>query len=407
MESNINIDFACGKIPMRTAPTTPLDQGLADGSLATPQGGENMAIFYMRTSIVRASSGKSAVASAAYQAAEELHNEKLDRTFSYSRKEEVIHSEIMLPDNAPESFHDRATLWNAVEAKESKSNSRYARQFVIATPREWSEAETIERAREFIQTALVDKGMCVDWAFHMKDGNPHIHIMATVRGFNPDGSWATMERKEYALDENGERIPEIDPKTGEQKIRKRTRNGVTSCERIWKRVTVQANNWNKREFLHEVKRAWADQCNRYLPPEQQIDWRSYRDQGINQIPMVHEGPGARAAMQQGIMLDAVRENQERRQLNAALARMEQLILDARKLLEALQQKLIKWRESHGQRKSITADELIRRNGGIATPIPAACPGSLDGAGESRPLQKMIHIVAELEQRTEKIRRHRR
>ena len=367
-----------------------------------------MAIFYMRTSIVRASSGKSAVASAAYQAAQSLHDEKLDCTFSYSRKEEVIHSEIMLPDHAPSGFRDRQTLWNAVEAKESKSNSRYARQFVIATPREWSEAETIERARKFIQTALVDKGMCVDWAFHMKDGNPHIHIMATVRGINPDGSWATMERKEYALDENGERIPEIDPKTGEQKIRKRTRNGVTSSERLWKRVTVQANNWNKREFLHEVKRAWAEQCNRYLPPEQQIDWRSYRDRGINQIPMVHEGPGARAAMRQGVILDPVRENQERRQINAALAQIEKLIQDAKRILEALKQRLEKWRESHGQRRSVTADDLIRRNGGIAAPIPAACPGSLDGTGKSRSVKQMIQIAAELEQRTEKIyKKHRR
>ena len=197
-----------------------------------------MAIFYMRTSIVRASSGKSAVASAAYQAAQALHNEKLNHTFSYSRKEEVIHSEIMLPDNAPDSFHDRQTLWNAVEAKESKTNSRYARQFVIATPKEWSAEETIERAREFIQSALVDKGMIADWSFHIKDGNPHIHIMATVRGFNPDGSWAVMERKTYALDEHGERIPEIDPATGEQKVRKRTRNGVSSTEKLWKRTTV-------------------------------------------------------------------------------------------------------------------------------------------------------------------------
>jgi hypothetical protein len=112
-------------------------------------------------------------------------------------------------------------------------------------------------------------------------------------------------------------------------------------------------------------------------------------------------------MQQGIILDAVRENQERRQLNAALARVEQLICDARKLLEVLQQKIIKWRESHGQRRSITADEFIRRNGEIATPIPEAYSGSFDRIGESSPLPKMIHIAAELKQRTEKIRRHHR
>ena len=91
--------------------------------------------------------------------------------------------------------------------------------------------------------------------------------MATVRGFNQDGSWAQMEKKVFALDENGERIPEIDPKTGEQKVRTRTRNGVTSSEKLWKRITVQINNWNQRSFLNEVKREWAETCNRYLEPE--------------------------------------------------------------------------------------------------------------------------------------------
>lgn len=365
-----------------------------------------MAIFYMRTSIVRASSGKSAVASAAYQAAQALHNEKLNHTFSYSRKEEVIHSEIMLPDNAPDSFHDRQTLWNAVEAKESKTNSRYARQFVIATPKEWSAEETIERAREFIQSALVDKGMIADWSFHMKDGNPHIHIMATVRGFNPDGSWAVMERKTYALDEHGERIPEIDPATGEQKVRKRTRNGVSSTEKLWKRTTVQTNNWNKKEFLYEVKKSWAEKCNQYLQPEQRIDWRSYKQQGVNVLPMVHEGHEARAAMQQGIIYDVIKENQERRRINAALARMEQLIRDARKLLDEIRQKFIKWRESHGQRRSVTAHELIERNGGIAARVSGANRGNATGIGADSPYQRIKEITAQLEQRTRQARSHR-
>ena len=365
-----------------------------------------MAIFYMRTSIVRASSGKSAVASAAYQAAQALHNEKLNHTFSYSRKEEVIHSEIMLPDNAPDSFHDRQTLWNAVEAKESKTNSRYARQFVIATPKEWSAEETIERAREFIQSAFVDKGMIADWSFHMKDGNPHIHIMATVRGFNPDGSWAVMERKTYALDEHGERIPEIDPATGEQKVRKRTRNGVFSTEKLWKRITVQTNNWNKKEFLYEVKKSWAEKCNQHLYPEQQIDWRSYRQQGVNILPMVHEGYEARAAMKHGVIYDVIKENEERRQLNAALARMEQLIRDARKLLEELRQKFIKWRETHDQRRSLTAEELIRRHGGYSTPVPRTDPGYAIGTGEDSPYQRIKNITAQLENRTEQVRKHR-
>lgn len=167
---------------------------------------------------------------------------------------------MLLPENAPDEYHNRQALWNAVEAKENRSNSRYARQFVIATPKEWNEQETIERSRVFIQQALVSKGMCVDWAFHRKENNPHIHIMATVRGFNQDGSWAQMEKKVYALDAEGNKIPDLD-ENGVQKTRARTRNGVTSYTKLWKRITVQANDWNKREFLNEVKRQWAETCN--------------------------------------------------------------------------------------------------------------------------------------------------
>jgi hypothetical protein len=233
--------------------------------------------------------------------------------------------------------------------------------------------------------------------------------MATVRGFNADGSWAVMERTEFALNENGERIPEIDPETGEQKIRKRIRNGCESSERLWKRITVQTNDWNKREFLQGVKKAWAEQCNRYLPPEQQIDWRSYREQGRNQIPMVHEGPGARQALQQGVIFDTVRENQERRQLNAILARIEQLIRDLRKRLEELRLRFNRWRTEHGQRRSPTAEELIRANGRIATSVSAVSGRNDNGNGARRSIQEMIAAATELSKRTDHVqqRKHRR
>lgn len=77
-----------------------------------------MAFFYMHTKIVRASSGKSAVAAAAYQSGQSLHDTRLGQSFSYTHKEEVVHTEVMLPDNAPAAFIDRQTLWNAVEEKE-------------------------------------------------------------------------------------------------------------------------------------------------------------------------------------------------------------------------------------------------------------------------------------------------
>ncbi|MBQ3022125.1 MAG: MobA/MobL family protein [Clostridia bacterium] len=365
-----------------------------------------MAFLFMQAKIVKASSGRSAVAAAAYQAAQKLKDDSLGMTFQYWNKEEVIFSEILLPSHAPAAYADRETLWNAVQEKENHANSQVARAFIIAMPKEWTREESISRAREFIQKNLVDAGMVADWAFHMKDGNPHLHCLCTIRGFKEDGTWDAREKKVYALDENGQRIPEIDPKTGEQKIRTRNRNGSIVTEKIWKRNTVQSNPWNSRQFLHELKRSWVSYCNSYLQGESQIDNRSTHEQESNRVPLLHEGPEARAALERGIVFDVIKENQERRRINAALARMEQLIRDARKLLDELREKFIKWRESHGQKRSVTAHDLIRRNGGIAGAVPGANPRNAAGAGADSPYQRIKEITAQLEQRTQQIRSNR-
>ena len=366
-----------------------------------------MAFLFMRAKLLKASSGRSAVAAAAYQSAQKLRDDSLGMTFQYRHKEEVVFSEILLPSNAPAAYADRETLWNAVQKKENKPNSHVARQFVIAMPKEWTQEESISRAREFIQKNLVDAGMAVDWAFHLKKDNPHLHCLCTNRGFKKDGSWDARERKEYALDENGQRIPEIDPKTGEQKIRSRTRNGSVTTEKIWKRVTVQSNNWNTRQFLRDLKKSWVEYCNSHLQGESQIDNRSTHEQESNRIPLLHEGPEARAALERGIVFDVIKENQERRQLNAALARIEQLIHDARKKLDEIREKFNRWREEHDQRRSVTAEDLIRRNGGLTSAIPGTNPGNAIGAGEEdNPYERIKRITAQLEKQTQQVRKHR-
>lgn len=366
-----------------------------------------MAFLFMRAKIVKASSGRSAVAAAAYQAAQKLHDDSLGMTFQYRNKEEVVFSEILLPTHAPAAYADRETLWNAVQEKENRANSQVARAFIIAMPKEWTQEESISRAREFIQKYLVDAGMVADWAFHMKDGNPHLHCLCTIRGFKEDGTWDAREKKVYALDENGQRIPEIDPKTGEQKIRTRNRNGSIVTEKIWKRKTVQSNPWNSRQFLHELKRSWVSYCNSYLQGESQIDNRSTHEQESNRVPLLHEGPEARAALERGIVFDVIKENQERRRINTAFARMEQLIRDARKLLDELREKFIKWRESHGQRRSVTAHDLIRRNGEVAARVPGANTGHTSGVGTSRPIEEILKVAAELNRQTEHIHKRQR
>lgn len=281
-----------------------------------------MAIYHFTTSIVKASSGKCAVASSAYISGSSLYDERLGMAFSYKNKDEVVHTEILLPSNAPPEYKDRSVLWNEVEKVQNKSNSRYARQFEFAVPNEWSREEAIERSREFIQKAFVDRGMAVDFAYHEKDGNHHIHCMCTVRGFKPDGKWDSMEKKVIATDKDGNRIPQIDPKTGEQKVRVRPGKGA---EKIWKHITVKANDWNKRSTLLEWRKDWSEHCNKYLDEKDKIDHRSYEEQGNGLIPTIHEGYAARQIERDGGVSDKCEINREIRETNSMLLRLKEEI----------------------------------------------------------------------------------
>lgn len=324
-----------------------------------------MSIFYLRTTIIKARSGKSAVASAAYQSGEKLHSDRLGESYHYSGKEEIVYEEILLPPNAPESFKDRERLWNSVEEANSRANSRYARQFVIAVPNEWTREEAIDNCREFIQESFVERGMIADWAYHEKNGqdgesdNHHIHLMCTTRRINSDGSFEPMERKDYAIDENGDRIPIIDPKTGKQKVRIRERNGHRSEEKLWKRITVQSNDWNSKTFLKQIKQEWADICNQHLSEENKIDPRSNLERGLERLPLLHEGSAVREMTKRGIETEISKENIVRKDYNETLAKLQSSIREARAMIDVIVSQLVR-RSSYGTR--VNSEAIIHGRG---------------------------------------------
>jgi len=77
-----------------------------------------MAIYHLHVKVIGRKAGSSAVASAAYRSGSRLRDERLGRDQDLSAKRGVIHSEVMLPENAPERLSDRERLWNEVEAFE-------------------------------------------------------------------------------------------------------------------------------------------------------------------------------------------------------------------------------------------------------------------------------------------------
>ena len=95
-----------------------------------------MAIYHLHVKVIGRKSGSSAVASAAYRSASRLRDERLDRSHDFSGKRGVAHSEVMLPENAPQVWSDPERLWNDVEAFEVRKDAQLAREVEFAIPRE-------------------------------------------------------------------------------------------------------------------------------------------------------------------------------------------------------------------------------------------------------------------------------
>ena len=265
-----------------------------------------IAIYHCNISIVSRGKGKSAVAAAAYRSGEKLTNEWDGMTHDYTRKGGVVHTEILLPPNAPPSFSDRSTLWNSVELYEKAGNAQLAREIDAALPIELSREEQIRLVREYCSSQFVSRGMCVDYAIHdTGKGNPHCHIMLTMRPLDERGAWAAKSQKEYDLDENGERI--------------RLPSGR------YKTHKVDLTGWNDKGNALLWRKAWADISNAYLEragsPER-IDHRSNAERGIGEIPTVHMGVAACQMEKKGIAT-------EKGELNRNIQKANRLIREIR------------------------------------------------------------------------------
>jgi len=223
-----------------------------------------IAIYHWNIGIVSRGKGKSAVAAAAYRSGEKLTNEWDGMTHDYTRKGGVVHTEIMLPPHAPPSFSDRSTLWNSVELYEKAGNAQLAREIDAALP--------IER-----------------------------------------GTWTAKSKKEYDLDENGERI--------------RLPSGR------YKTHKIDLTGWNDKDNTLLWRKAWADFTNDFLErngsPER-IDHRSNAERGIDEIPTVHMGVAACQMEKKGIAT-------EKGELNRNIQKANRLIREIRAQISKLKE----------------------------------------------------------------------
>lgn len=334
-----------------------------------------MAIYHFSVKVISRATGASAVASAAYRSAGRLHDERLDRDHDFTNKSGVVHSEIMLPDGAPEELSDRATLWNAVEAGEKRKDAQLSREVEFAIPREMNPARSIDLARDFVQREMVDRGMIADLNVHWDVGpdglaKPHAHVMLTMREVGEDGFGA------------------------------------------------KARDWNRTELVEHWREAWADHVNARLAQldiDARIDHRSLEDQGIDLEPQHKIGPAAGRMAGEGVETERLEDHHRIARENG-----DKIVADPRIALDAIthqqatftQQDLAKFihRHSDGKEQFDRAMSAVRSS-------PEMVALGQDGRGQYRftsremiavedrlhraseaMAERRAHSVSELEQR---------
>ena len=184
-----------------------------------------------------------------------------------------------------------------------------------------------EVVRDYVQRNFVDKGMCADWAIHDSENdkgqrNLHIHVLLTMRPLTENGEWGAKQKKIYDLDENGERIPVIDKKTGQQKVDKRNR-------KQWKCHTADSTDWNSKENAKMWRKDLADTIN--ATNEQlgiALHWehRSFKEQGIDREPTIHIGAVANALERKGIQTERGNINREIIKNNMLLEQAKEMLM---------------------------------------------------------------------------------
>jgi Ti-type conjugative transfer relaxase TraA len=326
-----------------------------------------MAIYHLHVKVIGRKAGSSAVASAAYRSASRLRDDRLERSHDFSNKRGVVHSEVMLPGNAPEQWSDREQLWNDVEAFEVRKDAQLAREVEFAIPREMTQTQGIELARDFVQAEFVDQGMIADLNVHWnrtEDGTskPHAHVMLTMR----------------SVDENG----------FGQKVR----------------------DWNRTEMVERWRERWAELANERLAEldiDARIDHRSLEAQGIALEPQSQIGATAQRIEGEGI------EAADRAEMHREIARNNgtRIIADPSIALDAIthQQSTFTRRDmamfAHRHSDGIEQFNAVM---GAMRGAPELVELGSDGRGEDRfttremiETEQRLHRAAELMAETER------
>jgi Ti-type conjugative transfer relaxase TraA len=296
-----------------------------------------------------------------HRSAARLHDERLDRPRDFTNKARLIHSEVMLPDGAPQRWLNRETLWNAVEAAEKRKDAQLVREIEFSIPREMSQAQGVELARDFVQQEFVDLGMVADLNVHWDVGpdglaKPHAHVMLSMREAGPDGF--------------GKKVRE----------------------------------WNSTELLTNWREAWAEHVNTRLAEldiDERIDHRTLEAQGIDLEPQHKIGPAGARREDRGEDAERVLDHREIARRNG-----EKIIAEPGVALDAITRQQSTFTDHDlarfVHRHTDDADQFSHAMSAVKTSPELVALGK-DGAGRQRfSTREMLATEQRLERSAEQI-----
>ncbi|MEE3504618.1 Ti-type conjugative transfer relaxase TraA [Acidiphilium acidophilum] len=305
-----------------------------------------MAIYHMSMKPISRASGRSAVAAAAYRAADRLENARDGMVHDFTRKSGVEHAEIVLPGDTlsadgavvrgdgPDWARDRSGLWNAAEASERRKDARVAREIEVALPHELSAEQRLALTREFSQALVRQYGVAVDFAIHSPHGdtdirNHHAHLLMTTR---------KIEAAQAAGSESG--------------------LGEKSALELENRKLVALGLPISHEQLRDIRIDWEQRTNAHLARaglDVRIDHRSHQECGLEIEPTQHVGVHATQMERRGLEVSRVRLDEEAAKRNASVIREkpeqvltlitnEKSVFDRRDVARALH-RAVDWNEA--------------------------------------------------------------
>jgi ATP-dependent exoDNAse (exonuclease V) alpha subunit len=268
-------------------------------------------MYHLSVKPVSRSSGRSATAAIAYRTAEKIIDERTNQIHDYTKKQGVVHEEILLPSNSPDWANDREKLWNAAEAAEKRKDARVAREYEVAIPKELTREQGIELVRDFGMAIQDRYGVAVDIAIHKdhqrdwqgekKDFEGyHAHVMTTTRKMEKEG---LGEKAEIELSDT-----------------KRASLGLSKGS----------------EEIEKVRELWELSANKHLEmanQEKRIDRRTLNEQGIDREPTLHLGHRATSMERRG-------EKTEIGDINRSIEMAYQRGIEDRQMMAALHPRII-------------------------------------------------------------------